>query len=70
MSDAADFGRLAAAVERIARHPDFPDKRQAVRLCLEDIERMSLEGRITAEQAGVLHGILLILCEPLTLNAA
>jgi hypothetical protein len=70
MSDAADFRRLTAGVVRIARHPDFPGKPEAVSLCLEDIERLTREGRITAEQAGVLHGILLILCEPITSNAA
>jgi hypothetical protein len=70
MNDPADFGRLATAVERIARHPDFPGKPQAVSLCLEDIERISREGRITTEQASVLCGILLSPCEPFTSNAA
>jgi hypothetical protein len=58
MNDATDFERLMAVVGRIARHSYFPGKQQAVDLCLEDIEDMSLANRITAEQAGVLREIL------------
>ena len=59
MNDASYFERLAANVSRLARHPDFPAKQQAVDLCLEDIDDLSLAGRITAEQAGVLRETLL-----------
>jgi hypothetical protein len=59
MSDATYFERLVATVERIARHTFFPGKDEAVGLCLEDIDELSLEGRITPEQAGVLRGVLL-----------
>ena len=53
------YERLAAIVERVAHHPDYPGKQQAVELCLEDIEGLSLGGLITAEQQGVLREVLL-----------
>jgi hypothetical protein len=59
MNDAIDFERLAANVSRLASHAYFPAKQQAVDLCLEDIDDLSLAGRITAEQAGVLRRTLL-----------
>ena len=59
MDDATYFDRLAANVTRIARHPHFPAKPHAVDLCLQDIEDLSLAGRITAEQAGILRATLL-----------
>ena len=59
MDDATYFERLAANVARIARHPHFPAKSQAVELCLQDIDDLALAGTITAEQAGVLRGTLL-----------
>jgi hypothetical protein len=59
MDDATYFERLAANVSRLARHPHFPAKQEAVDLCLEDIDDLSLAGRITAEQAGVLRETLL-----------
>jgi predicted DNA-binding protein len=59
MENATYFERLAANVERIARHPSFPARRQAVELCLEDIEDLSLAGRITVEQACALRETLL-----------
>ena len=59
MNDATSFERLAANVTRIARHPYFPAKQQAVDLCLEDIDDLSLAGQLTAEQAGILREILL-----------
>ena len=59
MDDATYFERLAANVIRIARHSGFAAKRQAVDLCLEDIDDLRLAGRITAEQAGVLRATLL-----------
>jgi hypothetical protein len=59
MDDTTYFERLAANVSRLARHPQFPAKQEAVELCLEDIDDLSLAGRITAEQAGVLRATLL-----------
>lgn len=59
MDDATYFERLAANVSRLACHPDFPTKPDAVALCLEDIDDLSLAGRITAEQAGALREALL-----------
>jgi hypothetical protein len=59
MDDATYFERLAANVARIARHPDFPAKPHAVELCLQDIDDLSLAGRINAEQAGALRATLL-----------
>ena len=59
MDDATYFERLAANVARLARHPHFPAKPHAVELCLQDIDDLSLAGRITAEQAGVLRATLL-----------
>ena len=59
MHDATYFERLTANVLRIALHPGFAAKEQAVELCLEDIDELTLAGRITAEQAGVLRETLL-----------
>ncbi len=59
MDDATYFERLATNVSRLARHPSFPAKQQAVDLCLEDIDDLSLSGRITAEQADLLRATLL-----------
>lgn len=59
MDEVTYFERLAANVARLARHPDFPAKRQAVDLFLADIDDLSLDGRITDEQAGVLRRTLL-----------
>ena len=59
MDDATYFERLAANVSRLARHPHFPAKPHAVELCLQDIDDLSLAGRITAEEAGVLRATLL-----------
>ena len=59
MDDATYFERLAANVARLAHHPHFPAKTHALELCLQDIDDLSLAGRITAEQAGVLRGTLL-----------
>ena len=43
---------------RIAGHAYFPGKDEAVDQCLEDIEGLVIEGRITAEQRDVLREIL------------
>jgi hypothetical protein len=59
MDHATYFERLAANVSRLVRHPHFPAKQHAVDLCLQDIDDLSLAGRITAEQAGTLRATLL-----------
>ena len=59
MDNISYFERLVASAERIARHADYPGKEQAMELCLEDIEDLTLAGRITAEQRIVLRGVLL-----------
>jgi hypothetical protein len=59
MDDATYFERLAATVARVAHHPPFPAKPHAVELCLQDLDDLSLAGRITAEEAGVLRANLL-----------
>jgi hypothetical protein len=59
MDNATYFERLAANVARLARHPHFPAKPQAVELCLQDIDDLSHTGRITDEQAGALRATLL-----------
>lgn len=53
------FERLVKVVERVAHHPYYPGKQQTVDLCLEDIEGLSLDGLITAEQVDVLREVLL-----------
>jgi hypothetical protein len=59
MDDATYFDRLAANVTRLARHPGFAGKQEAVALYLEDIDDLRLAGRITAEQAVLLRETLL-----------
>ena len=59
MDDATYFERLAANVARLARHCHFPTKGHAVELFLQDIDDLSLAGRISAEQAGILRATLL-----------
>ncbi len=53
------FERLVGVVERVAHHPYFPGKQETVDLCLEDIQGLSLDGLITAEQEDVLRDVLL-----------
>lgn len=50
---------LVRVVEMIARHPDFPGKRDAVNECVEDLVERSREGRLTPVQRAVLLDILL-----------
>ena len=53
------FERLLATVERVAHHAYFPGKQETVNLYLEDIQGLSLDGLITAEQEDVLRDVLL-----------
>jgi hypothetical protein len=59
MSDATYFERLMAAVQRVARHANLPGKREAVGLCLGDIDDLLDAERITDEQADALRELLL-----------
>jgi hypothetical protein len=59
MNGASYFDRLVASAERIARHAHYPGKDQAVGHCLEDIDDLMLEERITAEQGERLRAVLL-----------
>jgi hypothetical protein len=54
------FERLTASAEMIARHAFYPGKAEAVHQCMEDIEDLLLEGRISPEQGDMLRGILLV----------
>ena len=56
---AQEFEGLVRAVGVIARHPDFPGKRDALDECVGDIEERSREGRLTPAQRAELLGILL-----------
>ena len=44
------------------RHAFFPDKQQALDLCVEDVEALIASGRITADQGAILLGILSNAC--------
>jgi len=59
-----NFDRLAAIVERIAHHPEYPDKRQAVEHCIEDVGDLCRSGRITAAQEETLREMLSGGCSP------
>ena len=58
MNAASYFSRLVSSVSRIAGHAHFPGKDEAVDQCLEDIEGLVIEGRITPEQRDVLREVL------------
>jgi hypothetical protein len=55
----SEYLGLVRVVGVIARHPDFPGKRDAVGECVDDIEERSREGRLTPAQRAELLGILL-----------
>jgi len=59
MNGTSYFDRLIASAERIARHAHYPGKEQAVGHCLEDIDDLMHEERITAEQRDQLRAVLL-----------
>ena len=66
MNSLSYFENLVASVERIARHAYFPGIDQAINQCLEDIDDLRDEDRITPEQREALRFVLL----GMTLNAA
>ena len=53
------FERLVISVERIARHAYYPGINEAIEQCLEDIDELMHEGRITPEEREALRIVLL-----------
>ncbi len=53
------FERLVTSVERIARHAYYPGIDEAIDQCLEDIDELLHEGRITSEEREALRIVLL-----------
>ena len=58
MSGITYFERLLASAERIAHHAWHPSKDQAIAQCVEEIEMIALDGRISDEQREALRTIL------------
>jgi hypothetical protein len=60
--DATDreYRGLIEVAGMIARHPDYPGKRDVVDECVEDIVERSLRGRLTPFQRDELLGILTV----------
>jgi hypothetical protein len=54
-----EYQGLVRVVGMIARHPDFPGKRDAVRECVSDIVDRSRQGRLSPVQRAELLKILL-----------
>ena len=59
MSDTRYFDRLLETAGLIARHADYPGKRQIVDQCREEVDDLSSAGTITYAQAELLREILL-----------
>ncbi len=59
MSNSHYFERLLRSAGLIARHADFPDKRQVVERCREEVEDLARSGMITSDQGETLQEILL-----------
>jgi len=59
VSDSHNFERLLEAAGLIARHADFPGKRQIVERCREEVEVLTNSGVINAAQGETLQAILL-----------
>ncbi len=53
------FERLVASVERISRHSYYPGIDQAIAQCLEDIDELLRDGRITVDEREALRFVLL-----------
>ncbi len=58
MSDFSYYERLVESATLVVRHPDFPDKAQAVDQCRQEVEDLLDDGRITVGQAEALRTIL------------
>jgi hypothetical protein len=59
MSDTQYFERLLETAGLIARHADYPGKRQVVERCREEVEDLTSSGAISTTQAETLQEILL-----------
>ncbi len=59
MRDTQYFERLLETAGLIARHADFPGKRQVVERCREEVEQLTCSGAISSTQAKTLQEILL-----------
>ncbi len=59
MSDSHSFERLLEAAGLVARHADFPGKRQVVERCREEVEDLRNSGVISSDQGETLRQILL-----------
>jgi hypothetical protein len=59
MSDCHNFERLLEAAGLIARHADFPGKRQVVERCREEVEDLTSSGLISSAQGETLQETLL-----------
>ena len=53
-----EYRGLMEVAGMIARHPDYPGKRDAVEECVEDIVERSRRGRLTPSQRDELLAIL------------
>jgi hypothetical protein len=58
MTRLSSFERLVESATLVARHPDFPDKPQAVEQCSQEVVELLQAGRITAPEAELLLDIL------------
>ena len=59
MSNSHYFERLLKSAGLIARHADFPGKRQVVERCREEVEDLTSSGVISSAQGETLLEILL-----------
>ncbi len=58
MNQRSHFERLVESVELIARHSDYPGKRDVVAQCAEELEELLLSGKITDTEEELLQEIL------------
>ncbi len=58
MNDSHNFERLLEVAGLIARHADFPGKRQIVERCREEVEDLTSSGAISSPQGETLQEIL------------
>ncbi len=58
MFTASYFGRLARAATKIVGHPDFPEKRQILDRCRDEVAELIDSGRIGQAEGQVLLAIL------------
>jgi hypothetical protein len=58
MGDCRKFEVLLETAGLIARHADYPGKRQVVERCHEEIQDLTSNGQLTASQGEALRGIL------------